>query len=168
MLRTAPAPLLRLAGAVQEAGLKVVLTGEAADELFAGYDIFREDKVRRFWARDPSSQLRPLLFRRLNRWLATDPARAGAFLARFYAKDLLATDDPLYSHRLRFENTARSLRMLNPELLRAGRGRGSARGPAAAALPAGFERFSPLAKAQYVEIATFFEGYCCIRRATGC
>ncbi len=53
MLRTAPAPLLRLAGAVREAGLKVVLTGEAADELFAGYDIFREDKVRRFWARDP-------------------------------------------------------------------------------------------------------------------
>ena len=29
MLRTAPAPLLRLAGAVREAGLKVVLTGEA-------------------------------------------------------------------------------------------------------------------------------------------
>ena len=159
MLRTAPAPLLRLAGAVQEAGLKVVLTGEAADELFAGYDIFREDKVRRFWARDPSSQLRPLLFRRLNRWLATDPARAGAFLTRFYAKDLLATDDPLYSHRLRFENTARSLRMLNPELLRQAEAEGQLADRLRAALPASFERFSPLAKAQYVEIATFFEGY---------
>ena len=138
MLRTAPAPLLRLAGAVREAGLKVVLTGEAADELFAGYDIFREDKVRRFWARDPSSQLRPLLFRRLNRWLATDPARAGAFLTRFYAKDLLATDDPLYSHRLRFENTARSLRMLNPELLRQAEAEGQLADRLRAALPAGF------------------------------
>src|SRR4029077_9130878 len=71
LLRTAPAPLLGLSGAVREAGLKVVLAGEGADELFAGYDIFREDKVRRFWARDPSSVLRPLLFARLNRWLAT-------------------------------------------------------------------------------------------------
>ena len=53
MLRTAAAPLLRLSGSVRDAGLKVVLTGEGADELFAGYDIFREDKVRRFWARDP-------------------------------------------------------------------------------------------------------------------
>jgi asparagine synthase (glutamine-hydrolysing) len=159
MLRTAPAPLLRLAGAVQEAGLKVVLTGEAADELFAGYDIFREDKVRRFWARDPSSKLRHLLFRRLNRWLATDPAQAGEFLARFYAKDLSALDDPLYSHRLRFANTARCLRLLSPELLEEAEREGQLTDRLRAALPARFEGFSPLAKAQYVEIATFFEGY---------
>ena len=138
MLRTAPAPLLRLAGAVREAGLKVVLTGEAADELFAGYDIFREDKVRRFWARDPSSTLRPLLFRRLNRWLATDPAQAGAFLTRFYAKDLEAVDDPLYSHRLRFENTARCLRMLSPELLQRAESEGQLADRLRAALPTAF------------------------------
>src|SRR4051795_8190324 len=74
LLRTAPAPLLRLSGAVADAGLKVVLTGEGADELFAGYDIFREDKIRRFWARRPESQTRPLMLGRLNRFLATDPA----------------------------------------------------------------------------------------------
>jgi asparagine synthase (glutamine-hydrolysing) len=159
MLRTAPAPLLRLSGAVQEAGLKVVLTGEAADELFAGYDIFREDKVRRFWARNPSSSLRPLLFRRLNRWLSTDPSNAGEFLARFYAKDLLATDDPLYSHRLRFANTARCLRLLSPELLRRAEGEGQLTDRLRASLPERFEQFSGLGKAQYLELATFFQGY---------
>ena len=70
---------------MQDAGLKVVLTGEGADELFAGYDVFRENKVRRFWARDPESQLRPLLFARLNAFLAQDLGRSGAFLASFYA-----------------------------------------------------------------------------------
>ena len=64
ILRTAPAPLLRLSAQVREAGYKVVLTGEGSDEIFAGYDIFREAKVRRFVARNPSSRIRPHLFRR--------------------------------------------------------------------------------------------------------
>src|SRR3569623_2116788 len=65
ILRTAPAPLLRLSAHVREAGYKVVLTGEGSDEIFDGYDIFREAKVRRFVARNPASRLRPHLFRRL-------------------------------------------------------------------------------------------------------
>ena len=89
LLRTAPAPLLALSAAVRDAGLHVVLTGEGADELFAGYDIFREDKVRRFWAREPSSVLRPLLFQRLNRFLAADLTRARGFLPAFYGRGLL-------------------------------------------------------------------------------
>jgi len=49
--------------------------------------------------------------------------------------------------------------MLDPELLRQAEAEGQLADRLRAALPAGFERFSPLAKAQYVEIATFFEGY---------
>jgi asparagine synthase (glutamine-hydrolysing) len=159
LLRTAPAPLLLLSAAVREAGLKVVLTGEGADELFAGYDLFREDKLRRFWARDPESRLRPLLFARLNRWLATDPARAGAFLHRFYARDLTAVDDPLYSHRLRFANTSRALSVLDPALVAAARDQPSAPELIVERLPPSFAASSPLARAQQVEIATFFQGY---------
>jgi asparagine synthase (glutamine-hydrolysing) len=158
LLRTAPAPLLALSRSVRDAGLKVVLTGEGADELFAGYDIFREDKVRRFWARDPASELRPRLFARLNRFLATDPARSGAFLARFYARGLLDLDDPLYSHRLRFANTARCLALLHPDLVGA-----AAAEPVEdrliARLPRDVMSESPLARAQHVEVVTFLESY---------
>jgi asparagine synthase (glutamine-hydrolysing) len=158
-MRTALTPLLRLAASVQDAGLKVVTTGEGADELFAGYDIFREDKVRRFWAREPSSELRPLLLRRLNRFLAADLAKSGAFLTSFYRRRLLEVDDPLYSHRLRFENTARCLRLFQPDVVeRAARDRDSTE-ELCNRLPEGFAGFSPLGRAQYLEIATFLEGY---------
>ena len=48
-------------GSSANPGIKVVLTGEGADEMFAGYDLFREAKVRRFWARQPQSEARPRL-----------------------------------------------------------------------------------------------------------
>lgn len=158
-MRTALTPLLRLSAAVRQAGLKVVTTGEGADELFAGYDIFREDKVRRFWAREPSSELRPLLFRRLNRFLADDLGKSGAFLSGFYGRRLLELDDPLYSHRLRFDNTARCLRLFKPDMLEDAAAAGDPLERLRARLPERYGNFSPLGKAQYLEISTFLEGY---------
>ena len=156
-LRTAPAPLLQLSAAVHEAGTKVVLTGEGADELFAGYDIFREDKVRRFCARDPGSKLRPLLYGRLNEYLNQDLGRLTPFLARFYGRGLLETDDPLYSHRIRFENGARLIRTLGLDDGHTGSS------PYLAGLlerlPPDLPRYAPLDRAQYVEVVTFLEGY---------
>ena len=58
--RTAPAAMYLLSELVRKAGIKSVLTGEGADEVLAGYDIFREAKIRRFWAKAPDSTRRPL------------------------------------------------------------------------------------------------------------
>ena len=55
ILRSAPAPLFLLSRLVRDQGFKVVVTGEGADEVLAGYDIFREAKVRQFFARAPDS-----------------------------------------------------------------------------------------------------------------
>ncbi|MEZ4597970.1 MAG: asparagine synthase-related protein [Chloroflexota bacterium] len=77
LLRTAPAPLFLLSAAVHASGVKVVLTGEGADEMFAGYDLFREARVRRFWGREPRSTIRPRLLARSTRiWSARRWPRA--------------------------------------------------------------------------------------------
>src|SRR5262249_29570362 len=88
ILRTAPAPLYLLSRLVRRHGIKVVLTGEGADEMFAGYDLFREGKVRRFWAKFPESRLRPRALERLYPWLARSPVSRQALARQFFGRNL--------------------------------------------------------------------------------
>ena len=165
LLRTAPVPLFLLSGLVHDAGMKVVLTGEGADELLAGYSIFKEDRVRRFWARRPESSMRPSLFARLHPEVQAGGARSTDMWARFFGRDLTATDLPFYAHLVRWHNTAWTRRILHPDL-RAG---ASDAGPAVddlgddpallGEMPPGWTSWDPLARAQWVEIATFLSSY---------
>ena len=71
LLRAGPIPMLLLSEFVREQGMRVVLTGEGADELFGGYDIFKEARLRAYLARDPASGMRQALASRLHRQHAT-------------------------------------------------------------------------------------------------
>ena len=107
LLRTAPAPLYRLSRLVRENNFKVVLTGEGADEMFAGYNIFKEDQVRRFWARNPDSTLRPQLLSKLYPYIfAQGGGKSARILECFFKRGLTETDSPVYSHMVRWNNTA--------------------------------------------------------------
>ncbi len=61
-------PYYALARKVRSAGFKVVLTGEGADEIFAGYDGYRADRKRRLFRRRPLSWFQPLIYKNLYRW----------------------------------------------------------------------------------------------------
>ncbi len=157
VLRTAPVPMYFLSGIVRESGFKVVLTGEGADEFFGGYDIFRETLVRWFWSRDPTSRLRPLLIEKLYPYLFGDP-RLRETLRAFFANGIDDPGDRFFSHRIRWENTARIKTFFGGAIRTAVRGY-DALEELAAMLPVGFHSADPLARAQYLEIVTFLSKY---------
>lgn len=158
ILRTGPVPLQSLSRHVRESGLKVVVTGEGADELFAGYDIFREAKVRRFCGRQPSSMRRPRLFQRLYPYLPGIQQQSPEYLARYFGVGAEDLQDPLYSHRPRFKSTASAKLFFSAEL-RNTLGGYDAVADLASQLPADFKRWHPLHQAQYLETAYLLPGY---------
>jgi asparagine synthase (glutamine-hydrolysing) len=158
LLRSAPAPLYLLSKLVREAGIKVVLTGEGADEIFAGYDLFREGKVRRFWAKQPASRLRPLLLHKLYPYLARSPVSQQAMARQFFGQRLHAHAEPGFAHHTRWDTTSALKRMLEPELRAAAAGHDVVR-ELFATLPREFTRWSPLAQDQHLEIRTLLSGY---------
>lgn len=158
VLRAAPVPLYLLSRHVRECGMKVVLTGEGADELFAGYDIFREARVRRFCSRQPQSLRRPKLFQRLYPYLPGLKQQTPDYLARFFSFGADATDEPLFSHRPRLRSTA-AAKIFFSAGLKAELGDYDAAADLAAQLPADFSRWHPLHQAQYLETAYLLPGY---------
>ena len=159
ILRTAPAPLQLLSGLVREEGFKVVLTGEGADEVFGGYDIFKEAKLRRFCAVEPQSLRRPLLFRKLYPYLPKLQAQSAAYLKAFFATDLDAIGDPLFSHLPRFRTTAGAKLFFSAELKQRAWPATTRSTSFARACPTNFMRWHPLSQAQYLETAHLLPGY---------
>ena len=158
LLRTAPAPLLLLSQLVNRCGMKVVLTGEGADELLAGYDIFKEDKVRRFWARQPDSQVRPVLLSRLYPDVAQDGTRKSALWQQFFRRRLTEVEHPFYSHVIRWDSGAWALRFLAPEL-QSNAALSQLEAETEGAMPTGWRTWPPLARAQAIEMHTFLSPY---------
>ena len=158
ILRTSPTPMYLLSKKVRENNIKVVITGEGADEVLAGYDIFKEDKIRRFWANQPNSVFRPKLLSKLYPYIPMIKDASNLSLKMFFGYKLTETGDPLYSHLLRWHNTSRiktyfsddatnALQSFNPlEKVYAG-------------LPEDFENWTGLAKSQYLESVIFMSGY---------
>ena len=153
---------------VHEAGIKVVLTGEGADEMFAGYDLFREAKVRRFWAAQPASTRRPRLLERLypvSRALAGGAARDGAAVLRPRPRRAAAS-------RLRPRAALGGRQRAQAPVLA-----GRARAPRRAAMPApsccrtlppAFSRWSRSRRTSTSRSARCSPATCCRRRAIAC
>ena len=158
LLRTAPTPMMLLAGHVRANNIKVVITGEGADELLGGYNIFKEAKIRNFWAKDPNSKYRPLLLKNLYPYLPQMKDANSNALKLFFGYRLGDTGHPFYSHLLRWNNTSRIANYLSPDY-RDRIGNYSPLADLEAQVGHSLDPYDYLSKAQWVELNIFLSGY---------
>ncbi len=157
LLRTAPVPMGLLSELVRSENFKVVLTGEGADEVFGGYDLFKEVKLRQFWARNPESVYRPQLLKRLYPYLDLSKAQDNVYLKRFFGAGLEAPDQPLFSHLTRAANTSQC-KVFFADEFREGL-RSDPLQELEQTLPDAFGRWSPFNRAQFIEARSLMAGY---------
>ncbi|MDR0305741.1 MAG: asparagine synthase (glutamine-hydrolyzing) [Chitinispirillales bacterium] len=157
LVRTAAAPLFVLSKLAAGSGTKIVLTGEGSDEIFGGYDIFKESAIRRFWARFPDSKIRPQLLRRTYPFIQ-GAATSGTFWQLFFKQGLTELNDPFYSHRLRWNNTGRVKKFCSDELIQNFDEENHVYGELNEYLDPEMKRWDPLCQAQYLEIVLFMSG----------
>lgn len=150
--RCAFVPMYRLAALTRAHGIKVVLSGEGADEAFLGYDLFKETLLRHQWAglddatrRDRLASLYP----HLDHYGADDMVAITGMYQQFAEERLPG----LFSHELRFQNGRFAARLL--------RKAGDPFAPILAAVAADpdFASLDPVRKAQWLEYQTLLPGY---------
>ena len=155
LIRTAPVPMYLLADEVRASGITVVASGEGADELFWGYDLFKEVVLRELNARDP--QRAAALVDELYDYLGPGTARRGPSWRQFLL-ETGAGDELLGSHLTRAQATATVKALYRPEV-------SDALGPETslerlrAELPAEVQGWSSLERAAWLEVSTLLEPY---------
>jgi len=158
ILRTSPVPMYCLSKKVRENNIKVVITGEGADEMLAGYDIFKEGIIREFWSREPNSKYRPLLLQKLYPYLAQFKGNNKRMLKYFYGYQLQDTASPFYSHALRWNNTS-NIQNYFSDNLRSNINNYDQYEVVRRMLPEGFDNYDRLNKSQWLESSIFMSSY---------
>lgn len=113
--RTAFVPMYLLSRSVRDAGIKVVLTGEGADEVFLGYDIFKETIIRQLW-KDTDNEQRKSLMRKLYPYLPHFKEENTSSLVSMFDRLGKSRDKNLFSHEMRFQNGLFSQRLASSDV----------------------------------------------------
>jgi asparagine synthase (glutamine-hydrolysing) len=158
ILRTAPAPMLLLSKLVRQNGFKVVLTGEGADEILGGYDIFKETKIRQFWGKNLDSPWRPLLLKRLYPYMDGLQRQSSAYLKAFFHVTNDNLSSPFFSHLPRWVLTAK-LKSFFSDDVRARLESSTAIQSLQNELPASYTSWTNFNRAEFLEGRYLLPGY---------
>lgn len=160
LFRLAPLPMHLLARLVRERGLKVVLTGEGADEFLFGYDIYRETATRLALETSNLPQAaRREMVAALYPYLDQFRGDGADHQLRFFAGQAGDVDDPAYGHRLRFAVGAFAERLMPPEAVADAPSFAQRLRETLLRRAPGLTAADPLERAMVVEAETLLGGY---------
>lgn len=150
--RSAFVPMFLLSKRTREAGIKVVLSGEGADEAFLGYDLFKETLLRTDWRKLGDDERRHQLARlypHLDHYGPQDIAAITGLYQQFSEERMPG----LFSHELRFQNGRFAARLI--------RSSADPFGPIMQMVRQNSEyaALTPVQKAQWLEYQTLLPGY---------
>jgi Asparagine synthase (glutamine-hydrolyzing) len=158
LFRTAAAPMFLLSRKVRENNIKVVMTGEGADEILAGYDIFKEAQIRYFWSKYPDSKYRPLLLKKLYPYVSQMNNLSPQVLKFIFGLKLADTKNPFYAFLLRWNNGS----LIRNYFSQTVKHQLLAYNPVDEVekiLPSGYETWDELSRAQWVETKLLMSNY---------
>lgn len=159
VFRTAPVPLFLLSKMVHHNEIKVVLTGEGADEVLFGYDSFKELKLLNFWKKNIASPCRPQLIKKLYPHLQhySNPKQFG--LIKMYYEDFLSEyDNELTGLNIRINNNKILANLFNKDHAIAF-DKEALRERIRGVLPDNFSTWSILQQNHFLEMKTLLSGY---------
>lgn len=156
LLRSGAFPMYVLATLVRSHNTKVVLSGEGSDELFGGYDIFREVKIREFCNRDPNAKFRAALYKRVNAFVKGVEAQSANSLSLYHNSP--DPESSFRSHLSRWKLGSYSQQFFTSEYREAVKPYDELR-DLEGHLPPDYLEWTPLQQAQYLEVATLFSNY---------
>ena len=156
------APMMALARLTRDAGTTVILSGEGADEMFGGYDLFKEVLIREACELSDSPEDTATLYHSINTFQNGGVAASGRALAMFYNQ--VKSTEPFASHALRFKK-GRFCEQFLSQTVRDQLGNHSPEESLREIVGSTFTGMSALQRAQWLEGYTLLSGY--LLRAQG-
>lgn len=159
VFRTAPVPLYLLSEEVRNNDIKVVLTGEGADEILFGYDSYKELKMLDFWSKFPDSKIRPQLIKKLYPHLNHyNNEKMYGLMKMYYEGFLKSYCNPLASLNIRMQNNKIIENYFNKDL-NIHSENDAILNDVEKFLPANYSSWGLLSRNQFLEMRTLLSGY---------
>ncbi len=112
--RSAAVPMFLLSQLAQREGVKVVLTGEGSDELFGGYDIYKEAQILSQWSKEPDGpHFSDIL--KIYSYLPQFQGTSAKLMLPFYKSFLPQMSQPFAGHLTRWSQVTGHLSLLNKD-----------------------------------------------------